>query len=45
MSDVLETIATPFFALVDFALAAPVAAIGTAAVAGLALALLMGAAV
>ena len=45
MSDVLETIATPFFALVDFALAAPVAAIGTVAAADLAIALLMRAAV
>lgn len=42
MSELLETIATPFFAIVDFALAAPVAAVGTAAAAGLVLAMLVG---
>ena len=36
MGDVLETLAAPFFALIDFALAAPAAAIATASVAGVA---------
>jgi hypothetical protein len=32
MRDVLEILAVPFFALIDFALAAPAAAIATASV-------------
>ena len=42
MSEVLETIATPFYAIVDFVLATPVAFVGTAAAAGFAIAMLVG---